>query len=39
MERTTLQRSVLGLGFVAIVVVAIGTIWNRVACRVLGCCP
>jgi len=33
------NRPVVRFGLAAIAILAIATLWNRIACRVLSCCP
>lgn len=39
MSDAVLDRRVVRLGLAAIALLAIAAVWNRIACRVLRCCP
>jgi len=39
MSEAVVDRPVVRLVLVAIAILAIAAVWNRIACRVLGCCP
>lgn len=39
MSDAVLDQRVVRLGLAAIALLAIAAVWNRIACRVLRCCP
>ena len=39
MKETLFRRPAVRSGIAAVVVLVVVVTWNKIACRVLGCCP